>query len=55
MDIFNYLSERVTIRYIGVNQKEIEKAMIRFKILSLLFFMVLPSNIYLIKESIASG
>ncbi len=32
MDIFNHSSERVTIRYIGVNQDEIDKAMIRFKI-----------------------
>ncbi len=40
MGIFNYSSERVIIRYICVNQNEIDKAMTRFKIESLLFSYV---------------
>ncbi len=32
MDIFHHSSERVTIRYIDINQDEIDKAMTRFKI-----------------------
>ncbi len=39
-------------RYLGVNQDEIDKAMTRFKIESLLFSYVLPSKICLIKGSI---
>ncbi|EJP86680.1 MULTISPECIES: site-specific integrase [Bacillus cereus group] len=32
MEIFNHSSERVTLRYIGVNQDAMDKAMTRFKI-----------------------
>ncbi|HDR3890314.1 TPA: site-specific integrase [Bacillus cereus] len=32
MEIFNHSSERVTLRYIGVNQDAMDKAMIKFKI-----------------------
>ncbi|KZD53289.1 DNA integration/recombination/inversion protein [Bacillus cereus] len=32
MEIFNHSSEKVTLRYIGVNQDAMDKAMIRFKI-----------------------
>ncbi|AFU14430.1 Integrase [Bacillus thuringiensis MC28] len=32
MEIFNHSSERVTLRYIGVNQDAMDKAMARFKI-----------------------
>lgn len=32
MDIFNHSSEKITLRYIGVNQDAIDKAMSKFKI-----------------------
>ncbi|MEB9614205.1 site-specific integrase, partial [Bacillus cereus] len=32
MEIFNHLSEKVTLGYIGVNQDAMDKAMTRFKI-----------------------
>lgn len=32
MEIFNHSSERVTLRYIGVNQDAIDKAMQKFRI-----------------------
>ena len=32
MEIFNHSSEKVTLRYIGVNQDAMDKAMSRFKI-----------------------
>lgn len=32
MEIFNHSSERVTLRYIGVNQDVMDKAMSKFKI-----------------------
>lgn len=32
MEIFNHSSERITLRYIGVNQDTIDQAMIKFKI-----------------------
>ncbi|GGE58481.1 site-specific integrase [Priestia taiwanensis] len=32
MEIFNHSSERVTLRYIGVNQDAMDKAMIKFRI-----------------------
>ncbi len=48
MDIFDYSSERVTIRYIGINQDEVDKAMARYKSNHCFFLMVLPSNICLI-------
>ncbi len=37
MEIFSHSSEKVMLRYIGVNQDAIDKAMTRFEIESLLF------------------
>ncbi len=37
VEIFNHSSEKVMLRYIGVNQDAIDKAMTRFEIESLLF------------------